>query len=66
MIGLYIYNSLLLIDSETMVSGLINANHIVYEKKEHHVRIVAYVPVEYVVEPIDQQETFDIFFSASE
>ncbi|KHG24753.1 hypothetical protein F383_08419 [Gossypium arboreum] len=43
-----------------MVSGLINANPIVYEKKERRVRNEAAVPDEYAVEPIDQLEIFDI------
>ncbi|KAL4318293.1 hypothetical protein GQ457_18G005130 [Hibiscus cannabinus] len=43
-----------------MVSGLINANPIVYEKKERQVRNVATVHDEYAVEPIDQEEIFDI------
>ncbi|XP_039003151.1 protein AE7-like [Hibiscus syriacus] len=42
-----------------MVSGLINANPIVYEKKERQVRKVTSVPDEYAVEPIDQEEIFD-------
>ncbi|TYI73595.1 hypothetical protein E1A91_D07G139800v1 [Gossypium mustelinum] len=42
-----------------MVSGLINANPIVYEKKERRVRNEAAVPDEYAVEPIDQLEIFD-------
>ncbi|XP_052489337.1 protein AE7 [Gossypium raimondii] len=42
-----------------MVSGLINANPIVYEKKERRVRNEAVVPDEYAVEPIDQLEIFD-------
>ncbi|XP_021279074.1 protein AE7 [Herrania umbratica] len=42
-----------------MVSGLINANPVVYEKKERRLRNVATLPDEYVVEPIDQQEIFD-------
>ncbi|KAE8733108.1 MIP18 family protein [Hibiscus syriacus] len=46
-----------------MVSGLINANPIVYEKKERQVRKVTSVPDEYAVEPIDQEEIFDILFS---
>ncbi|KAB2021395.1 hypothetical protein ERO13_D07G127100v2 [Gossypium hirsutum] len=41
-----------------MVSGLINANPIVYEKKERRVRNEAAVPDEYAVEPIDQLEIF--------
>nr|GMD95399.1 protein AE7-like [Ipomoea batatas] len=42
-----------------MVSELINANPIVYEKKERRVRIPAADVDEYAVEPIDQLEIFD-------
>ncbi|XP_017983344.1 PREDICTED: protein AE7 isoform X2 [Theobroma cacao] len=42
-----------------MVSGLINANPVVYEKKERRLRNLATLPDEYAVEPIDQQEIFD-------
>ncbi|XP_027361396.1 protein AE7 isoform X3 [Abrus precatorius] len=43
-----------------MVSGLINANPIIYEKKERRVRTTSSVPHdEYAGEPIDQQEVFD-------
>ncbi|XP_030965839.1 protein AE7-like isoform X1 [Quercus lobata] len=42
-----------------MVSELINANPIVYEKKERRARSVPTAVEEYVVEPIDQQEVFD-------
>ncbi|XP_020411516.1 protein AE7 isoform X1 [Prunus persica] len=43
-----------------MVSGLINANPVVYEKKERRVRSVPSAAAdEYAVEPIDQQEIFD-------
>lgn len=45
-----------------MVFGLINANPIVYEKKERRVRNEAAVTDEYAVEPIDQLEIFDILF----
>ena len=48
-----------------MVSGLINANPIVYEKKERRVRNIATIPDEYTVDPIDQQEIFDILFCSS-
>ncbi|KAL1161556.1 hypothetical protein V6Z11_A07G142700, partial [Gossypium hirsutum] len=48
-----------------MVSGLINANPIVYEKKERRVRNEAAVPDEYAVEPIDQLEIFDILLMLS-
>ncbi|KAK3228690.1 hypothetical protein Dsin_000571 [Dipteronia sinensis] len=43
-----------------MVSGLINANPVVYEKKERRVRSASDYVDEYAVEPIDQQEVFDI------
>ncbi|XWS28324.1 hypothetical protein CRYUN_Cryun25bG0058600 [Craigia yunnanensis] len=43
-----------------MVSGLINANPVVYEKKERRVHNLATLPDEYAVDPIDQQEIFDI------
>jgi hypothetical protein len=43
-----------------MVSELINTNPIVYEKKECRARSVPIVVDEYAVEPIDQQEVFDI------
>nr|XP_023874185.1 protein AE7-like [Quercus suber] len=43
-----------------MVSELINANPIVYEKKERRARSVPTAVEEYAVEPIDQQEVFDI------
>ena len=46
--------------SGKMVSKLINANPIMYEKKEHWARSVPTTVEEYVVEPIDQQEVFDI------
>ncbi|GMN30376.1 hypothetical protein TIFTF001_002771 [Ficus carica] len=39
-----------------MVSSLINANPVVYEKKERRVRGAPSDVDEYVVEPIDQQE----------
>ncbi|KAM6568724.1 hypothetical protein CsatB_016709 [Cannabis sativa] len=42
-----------------MVSGLINANPVVYEKKERRVRGAISDVDEYAVEPIDQQEIFD-------
>ncbi|KZV35523.1 hypothetical protein F511_21359 [Dorcoceras hygrometricum] len=42
-----------------MVSGLINANPTVYEKKERRARISPGDVDEYLVEPIDQQEIFD-------
>ncbi|OMO81776.1 hypothetical protein CCACVL1_12220 [Corchorus capsularis] len=45
-----------------MVSGLINANPVVYEKKERRVRNSAPQFDEYAVEPIDQLEIFDILF----
>ncbi|KAK9277586.1 hypothetical protein L1049_007131 [Liquidambar formosana] len=43
-----------------MVSGLINANPVVYEKKERRVRTMPCDVDEYAVEPIDNQEIFDI------
>ena len=43
-----------------MVSELINANPIVYEKKERRARSAPIAVEEYAVEPIDQQEVFDI------
>ena len=43
-----------------MVSELINTNPIVYEKKECRAQSVPIVVDEYAVEPIDQQEVFDI------
>ena len=43
-----------------MVSGLINANPIVYDKKERRVRAAPGGVDEYAVEPIDQLEIFDI------
>lgn len=49
-----------------MVSGLINANPTVYEKKERRIR--EQLPVvgdEYAVEPIDELEIFDILFAFS-
>ncbi|XP_073001392.1 protein AE7-like [Typha latifolia] len=42
-----------------MVVGLINANPVVYEKKERRVRSVQTVTDEYAEELIDQQEIFD-------
>ncbi|KAM3730989.1 hypothetical protein ACB098_12G128400 [Castanea mollissima] len=45
--------------SGKMVSELINANPIVYEKKERRARSVPTTVEEYAVEPIDQQEVFD-------
>ncbi|XP_038726081.1 protein AE7 [Tripterygium wilfordii] len=42
-----------------MVSGLINANPVVYEKKERRVRSASCDVDEYAVEPIDQLEVFD-------
>lgn len=43
-----------------MVSGLINANPVVYEKKERRTRSAPGDVDEYAVEPIDQLEIFDI------
>ncbi|XP_024173479.1 protein AE7 [Rosa rugosa] len=42
-----------------MVSELINANPVIYEKKERRVRSVPSAADEYAVEPIDQEEIFD-------
>ncbi|XP_019198453.1 PREDICTED: protein AE7-like [Ipomoea nil] len=42
-----------------MVSELINANPIVYEKKERRAARSTPIVDEYAVEPIDQQEIFD-------
>ncbi|CAD5187680.1 unnamed protein product [Musa acuminata subsp. malaccensis] len=42
-----------------MVVGLLNANPIVYKKKERRARNVPTVIDEYAVEPIDEQEIFD-------
>jgi hypothetical protein len=47
-----------------MVSGLIDANPIIYEKKQRQQRSTQSLPGdEYTVEPIDQLEVFDILFS---
>lgn len=43
-----------------MVSELINANPVIYGKKERRVRSVPSAADEYAVEPIDQEEIFDI------
>lgn len=44
-----------------MVSELINANPIVYERKERRARSLPSGDAdEYALEPIDQQEVFDI------
>ncbi|XP_058777501.1 protein AE7-like [Vicia villosa] len=43
-----------------MVSGLINANPVIYEKKQRQQRSTQSLPAdEYTVEPIDQLEIFD-------
>ncbi|KAI5438171.1 protein AE7 [Lathyrus oleraceus] len=43
-----------------MVSGLINANPVIYEKKQRQQRSTQSLPTdEYAVEPIDQLEIFD-------
>ncbi|XP_022930909.1 protein AE7-like [Cucurbita moschata] len=42
-----------------MVSGLINANPVVYQKKERRARNTPCDSDEYAVEPIDQLEIFD-------
>lgn len=46
-----------------MVVGLINANPVVYEKKERRPRGIAAVTDEYAEEPIDQLEIFGTLFS---
>lgn len=46
-----------------MVSGLINANPVVYQKKERRTRNTPFDSDEYAVEAIDQLEIFDILFS---
>lgn len=49
-----------------MVSGLINANPIIYEKKERRARPAPAIPDDNdAAEPIDQQEVFDILFHIS-
>lgn len=45
-----------------MVSGLINANPVVYEKKERRTRSAPGDVDEYAVETIDQLEIFDILW----
>ncbi|RRT76639.1 hypothetical protein BHE74_00013079 [Ensete ventricosum] len=45
-----------------MVVGLLNANPIVYKKKERRARNVSTIIDEYAVEPIDEQEIFGILF----
>ena len=45
-----------------MVTGLINANPVVYERKEGRLRSSPVVIDEYAVEPIDQLEIFDILY----
>ncbi|AES95665.1 MIP18 family plant protein [Medicago truncatula] len=46
-----------------MVSGLINENPVIYERKQRQQRSTQSLPAdEYTVEPIDQQEIFDILF----
>lgn len=45
-----------------MVSGLINANPVVYEKKERRTRSTPGHVDEYAIETIDQLEIFDILF----
>ncbi|PON94767.1 Protein AE [Trema orientale] len=49
-----------------MVSGLINANPVIYEKKERRVRGAPSDADEYAVEPIDEQEIFDILLNDTE
>ncbi|XP_028759452.1 protein AE7 isoform X1 [Neltuma alba] len=46
-----------------MVSGLINANPIIYKKKERRARTTPTFADEDVPEPIDQQEVFDMLFN---
>ncbi|KAE9606994.1 hypothetical protein Lalb_Chr09g0325401 [Lupinus albus] len=47
-----------------MMSGLINANPTIYEKKERRVRTTpSFSDQDDAVEPIDQLEVFDILFS---
>ena len=46
-----------------MVSNLINANPVVYEKKDRRTRSAVNDVDEYVGEPIDQQEIFDILLA---
>jgi len=46
-----------------MVSELINANPVVYEKKERRDRGARAVLDEYAAEPIDQLEIFDILLN---
>ncbi|URE20089.1 26S proteasome non-atpase regulatory [Musa troglodytarum] len=48
----------ILIRIQEMVVGLLNANPIVYKKKERRARNVPTVIDEYAVEPIDEQEIF--------
>lgn len=43
-----------------MVSGLINANPVVYERKERRTRSTPDYVDEYAIETIDQLEIFDI------
>ncbi|KAJ4967088.1 hypothetical protein NE237_018937 [Protea cynaroides] len=48
-------------ETAKMVSGLINANPVVHERKQRRIRRAPSDVDEYdVVEPIDQQEIFDI------
>lgn len=46
-----------------MVSELINANPVVYEKKERRNRRAPTVLDEYAAEPIDELEVFDILLN---
>ena len=59
---LFIVFASFLVWTEKMGSGLINANPVIYQKKERHVRIAPCDSDEYAVEPVDQQEIFDILF----
>lgn len=46
-----------------MVVGLINANPVIYEKKERRARSVPTITDEYAEEPIDQEEIFGMLFT---
>jgi hypothetical protein len=46
-----------------MVTGLINANPVIHEKKERRVRQAPETTDENTAEPIDQLEIFDILLS---
>lgn len=53
---------LLLVMAVKMGTGLINANPVIYQKKERRVRVAPCDSDEYAVEPVDQQEIFDILY----